>query len=96
VDVDVLDSALMPAVDSPQPDGLSYEELRQLLDPFLMSDLVTGIQFTIFDPDLDPEGRYARGLPRAIADALGRARALRVEVRRQTRGNHASDKGGCW
>lgn len=73
VDVDVLDSALMPAVDSPQPDGLSYEELRQLLDPFLMSDLVTGIQFTIFDPDLDPEGRYARELARAIADALGRA-----------------------
>lgn len=73
VDVDVLDSALMPAVDSPQPDGLSYEELRQLLAPLLMSDLVTGIQFTIFDPDLDPEGRYAQELARAIANALGRA-----------------------
>jgi arginase len=61
VDVDVLDSTLMPAVDSPQPDGLSYEELHQLLAPLLMSDLATGIQFTIFDPDLDPEGRYAQG-----------------------------------
>jgi arginase len=72
VDVDVLDSVLMPAVDSPQPDGLSYEELRQLLDPFLASDLVAGIQFTIFDPDLDPDGRHARELARAIADALVR------------------------
>jgi arginase len=68
-----LDSTLMLAVDSPQPDGLSYEELRQLLEPFLTSDLVTGIQFTIFDPDLDPEGRYARELAQAIADTLGRA-----------------------
>jgi arginase len=73
VDVDVLNSTLMPAVDSPQPDGLSYEELHQLLVPLLMSDLVTGIQFTIFDPDLDPEGRYAQELARAIANALGRA-----------------------
>jgi arginase len=70
VDVDVLDSQLMPAVDSPQPDGLSYEELGELLRPFLGSDLAAGIQFTIFDPDLDPDGRYARDLAQAIADSL--------------------------
>jgi arginase len=73
VDVDVLDSQLMPAVDSPQPDGLSYDELRQLLRPFLASDLAAGVQFTIFDPDLDPDGRYARELVRAIVDSVGRA-----------------------
>jgi arginase len=73
VDVDVLDSELMPAVDSPQPDGLSYAELSQLLESFLASGLVRGIQFTIFDPDLDPEGRYARELAQAIADVLVRA-----------------------
>jgi arginase len=73
VDVDVLDSELMPAVDSPQPDGLSYEELRLLLEPFLGSDLVAGIQFTILDPDLDQEGRYARDLAQAIADSIARA-----------------------
>jgi arginase len=71
VDVDVLDSELMPAVDSPQPDGLTYAELRQLLDPFVGSDLLAGIQFTIFDPDLDPSGRYAGELAGAIVDLLG-------------------------
>jgi arginase len=73
VDVDVLDSELMPAVDSPQPDGLSYAELRQLLEPFVAADLLAGIQFTIFDPDLDPDGRYAGELAGAIVDLLGEA-----------------------
>jgi arginase len=70
VDVDVLDSRLMPAVDSPQPDGLSYEELGQLLRPFLASDLAAGIQFTIFDPDLDPDGRHARQLAEGVRLSL--------------------------
>jgi hypothetical protein len=65
------DSELMPAVDSPQPDGLSYAELRQLLGPFVAADLLAGIQFTIFDPDLDPEGRYAGELAGTIVELLG-------------------------
>ena len=71
VDVDVLDSELMPAVDSPQPDGLTYTELRQLLEPFVGSARLAGVQFTIFDPDLDPSGRYAGELVGAIVDLLG-------------------------
>jgi arginase len=66
VDVDVLDSVLMPAVDSPQPDGLSYAELHQLL----ASGLARGIQFTIFDPDLDPQGRHARELAQFVGNLL--------------------------
>ena len=69
----MLDSAVMPAVDSPQPDGLSYAELRQLLEPFVTADLLAGIQFTIFDPDLDPEGRYAGELAATAVHLLGRA-----------------------
>jgi arginase len=72
VDVDVLDSTLMPAVDSPQPDGLGYAELGRLLVPLLASEQARGIQFTIFDPDLDPAGRYARELAEMIVDALDR------------------------
>jgi arginase len=71
VDVDVLDSVLMPAVDSPQPDGLSYSELSRLLAPLLASPLARGIQFTIFDPDLDPDGRYARELVELLGGLLG-------------------------
>jgi arginase len=60
----------MPAVDSPQPDGLSYAELHQLLAPLLASGLARGIQFTIFDPDLDPQGRHARELAQFVGNLL--------------------------
>ncbi len=61
-DVDVLDSTLMPAVDSPQPDGLTYQELSQVLSIVVAHPLCVGMQFTIFDPDLDPTGQYAEDL----------------------------------
>jgi arginase len=54
LDADVLDDRVMPAVDSRQPDGLSYGELTALVAPLLATDLVAGIEITIFDPDLDP------------------------------------------
>ena len=54
-DVDVLDDAVMPAVDSRQPNGLSYDELETLLRPVLDSGRVVGMQVTIYDPDRDPD-----------------------------------------
>ena len=57
LDVDVLDDSVMPAVDSRQPDGLAYEELGAVLRPLLHSPLATGMEITILDPDLDPDGR---------------------------------------
>ncbi len=59
LDADVLDDAVMPAVDSRAPDGLSYAELAGLVGPLLRSDLAVGMELTIFDPDLDPDGRIA-------------------------------------
>jgi arginase len=44
----------MPAVDSRQPDGLSYDELESLLRPVLDSGRVVGMHVTIYDPDRDP------------------------------------------
>jgi arginase len=70
VDVDVLDSSMMPAVDSPQPHGLSYDELAGLLQPLLASRLATGMQVTIFDPDLDPAGTLARRIVGTIVDSF--------------------------
>jgi arginase len=70
VDVDVLDSAIMPAVDSPQPDGLRYDELTALLKVFIGSGLVSGMEVTIFDPDLDSDGHLARDLAAVLADPL--------------------------
>jgi arginase len=55
LDVDVLHNDVMPAVDSPQPDGLSYSELKELLHALLKSNKIIGMQITIYDPDLDPD-----------------------------------------
>ena len=58
LDVDVLDSLIMPCVDSPQPDGLSYEELKEAIKLLLQSKIVSGINIGILDPDRDPDGKY--------------------------------------
>jgi arginase len=70
VDADVLDDTLMPAVDSRVPGGLSYEALVGLLRPLLASPLAIGVEFTIYDPDLDPEGSVGRAFTAALVEAL--------------------------
>jgi arginase len=67
VDVDVLDSDLMPAVDSPQPDGMTYQELVEVLRPLLASPRAMGIEVTIFDPERDTGGYLARRLAETLA-----------------------------
>jgi arginase len=62
VDVDVLDDAVMPAVDSRQPDGLTFAELESLLQPVLDTGRVAGMDVTIYDPDRDPTGDAGRAL----------------------------------
>ncbi|WP_428951339.1 arginase family protein [Streptomyces sp. cg35] len=56
LDADVLDPSVMPAVDSPDPDGLLPDELLALLRPLLASPRCVGMNVTIYDPDLDPDG----------------------------------------
>jgi arginase len=70
LDADVLDDALMPAVDSRQPDGLGYAELIELLRVLLRSDLAVGMQVTIFDPELDSTGEIADEFTSAIVAAF--------------------------
>ena len=76
LDVDILDPAYMPAVDSPATGGLSPAELTALLAA--LAPRATGAQVTVFDPDLDPGGRYATVLTGILATGLphlGRGRA---------------------
>jgi arginase len=56
LDADVLDPSVMPAVDSPDPHGLLPGELTALLRPLVRSPRCRGINITIYDPDLDPDG----------------------------------------
>jgi arginase len=69
-DVDVLDTKTMPAVDSPMPGGMSYTEASRLLKGLLKSDLAVGMNITIFDPDLDPDGSIARGFVNFLVDSF--------------------------
>ena len=73
LDADVLDPELFPAVDTPESGGLLLEELAELLEELLASDLAAGMQVCIYDPDLDPEGRCARDLAGVVAAAFGQA-----------------------
>ena len=57
-DVDVLDDTIMPAVDSRQSGGLSYPELKEILTLLFNHDKISGMEITIFDPDLDPDKEY--------------------------------------
>src|SRR4030095_637703 len=59
-DVDVLNNDIMPCVDSPQADGLNYDELKQILEPLMKNSHFCGINVTIFDPTLDKNGAYAK------------------------------------
>ena len=70
LDTDVLDPAIMPAVDSPEPGGLADDELVALLRVFAASELATGMQVTIFDPELDPDGHLAAELADAVVAGL--------------------------
>ncbi len=70
LDADVLDDAVMPAVDSRQPGGLSLAELTAVLRELLRSPRAAGLHIGIYDPDLDPTGQYGRGLTDALVAAL--------------------------
>lgn len=56
LDADMLDPSVMPAVDSPDPDGLLPDELTALLRPLVRSPHCVGLNVAIYDPDLDPDG----------------------------------------
>jgi arginase len=71
VDLDVLDQAVMPAVDSPGSPGLDYAQLAALIRALLDSGRIAGADVAIYDPDLDPTNRYARELVDCLGKAFG-------------------------
>jgi arginase len=71
LDADVLDDAIMPAVDYRLPDGLSWDELSGVLRVAMTSPRAVGLEITIFNPTLDRHGLIARGLVDALVAGLG-------------------------
>ncbi len=85
VDADVLDPSVLPAVDSPEPDGLELDELADILTPLVQHPSALGLELTIYDPQLDPDrtsaARLASLLERVLGTSRERADAGAVHVR---------------
>ena len=70
VDADVLDSSIMPAVDSPAAGGPGIDELAALLAPLARHPRALGMELTIYDPRLDPDCACARQLVELLVKVL--------------------------
>lgn len=70
LDVDVLHRDHMPAVDSPNPFGITPDELAPILSELVASPSCAGIDVAIYDPEIDPDGSGARLLADLVVDLL--------------------------
>jgi arginase len=69
VDLDVLSTASLSAVDYRQDGGLDWATLTSLTQQALAGRAVTGWTVTIYNPDLDADGREAAAIVGYIAEA---------------------------
>lgn len=70
VDVDVLDPAVMPAVDAPDAGGIAFAELEILLAGLVDTPHCLGVELTVFDPDYDQDGSYAAEIVNTVVAGL--------------------------
>ena len=75
LDMDVLDPAVMPAVDAPSPGGIAFPELELLLAGLVDTPHCLGVEITVFDPDYDGDGAYAEEITSALVAGLSPVRA---------------------
>jgi arginase len=69
LDLDVLSTEALPAIDYPQPGGLGWNDLS-LVVTTAMGANPTGWDITIYNPDLDPERIHAQRIVRFIHAAI--------------------------
>lgn len=86
LDVDVLDASIMPAVDSPDADGLQWDDLVAFLSPLIAAPSSVGMEVTVFDPDLDPDGSLTATLADRLIDSL--TSAVDISPDPATAGDH--------
>jgi arginase len=73
LDVDVMDSAEMPAKQYLTPGaGLTHAEVSDLVTAIVASPRVVALEVTEYDPSRDPEGAHARKIVDLILRACGR------------------------
>jgi arginase len=70
LDLDVLDQDVLPAVDYRMPNGLSWDEVAELVHPLIQSAGLIGVDVTIFNPVLDADGYYAKQIVGFLTNIL--------------------------
>jgi arginase len=60
VDLDVLSTLSMPAVDYRQRGGINWNQLKTITRAIMSSGYTIGLDLTIYNPDMDPDSRFAR------------------------------------
>jgi arginase len=70
LDADVLDDAVMPAVDYRLPGGLGWSELSDTLRALMATGQAVGLNVGIFNPALDEDGAIARRLVSCLVAGL--------------------------
>jgi arginase len=71
LDLDVLSTEALPAIDYPQPGGLGWDELAAVATTALIAD-PRGWDVTIYNPDLDPTRVHARRIVRFLGSVIER------------------------
>jgi arginase len=69
LDLDVLSTEALPAIDYPQPGGLGWDELAVVATAALSAD-PRGWDVTIYNPDLDPTRVHARRIVRFLGSVI--------------------------
>jgi arginase len=70
IDADVLNPAVMRAVDRPEPGGPTPDELVALLKPLVDHPAALGLSLAVYDPALDPDRSGARQLVELVERLL--------------------------
>jgi arginase len=79
IDLDVLATADFPAVDYPQPGGLSWDELDRMVAVALADEHCRGLSIAIYNPDRDADRSAARRLVEFVARSVERPRPATTE-----------------
>jgi arginase len=70
IDLDVLSSKALPAVDYQQGGGLSWAQLTEICNTAVARDSVVGLDVTIYNPDLDPGQKKASRIVEFITEVV--------------------------
>ena len=70
LDVDVLDMDVFPATDYLDANGMSWDELRDVLTPLGRADGLLGVSLGCFNPEKDPDGSCGALLTDVLFEVL--------------------------